>query len=67
MGEPDFSWVELIKTVDAIDTTAVNAFAGNPGWLLIATGKGSHEQTTLTFAWPAPYPAAVEIPEETPQ
>lgn len=60
MTEPDFSWVELIKTVDAIDKSAVDAFAGNPGWRLIAAGMGAYGQSTLTFAWPAPYPAPVE-------
>ena len=51
VGLTDLSWVTEIKTVDAIDTTPVNAMMENPSWHLIHTGMGSGGQTTLTFGW----------------
>jgi hypothetical protein len=47
-----FGWVTEIKTVDAIETSLVDALVGNPGWRLLHVGTGGGGQTTLTFGWP---------------
>lgn len=49
-----YAWVEQTVTVDAISGDERKAYEANPGWKLIGVGKGSHEQTTLTFGWPWP-------------
>lgn len=49
--QPDLSWVQQIKTVDAIDKTPVEAMMENDGWHLLHVGMGSGGQTTLTFGW----------------
>lgn len=50
----DYSWVEQVQTVDAIDYSVVEAINNNPGWHLIGVGTGSSGHTTLTYGWPWP-------------
>lgn len=38
-------------TVD-VEDPAAKALDSNPGWRLLATGKGRYGQTTLTYGWP---------------
>ena len=47
-------WVEQVKTVDACETTVVDAMDANPGWKLLGVGAGLGGQTTLTYGWPWP-------------
>jgi hypothetical protein len=42
-----------IQTLDAVDTTAVDAMVANEGWELLHCGMGTSGQTTLTFGWPS--------------
>ena len=62
----DLTWVEKVETVDAIDTTAVDAKMTNPRWRLLATGVGMGSQTTLTFGWPWREGRLVEITDDAP-
>lgn len=48
------TWVEMVQTVDAIDSTVVEALNSNPGWHLLHVGTGSGGQTTLTYGWGTP-------------
>lgn len=56
----DLTWVDQTMVIDAIDP-ARKALDENPGWRLLHVGMGSGGQTTLTYGWPWPGNAAVDL------